>query len=341
MQGHARFAAILAERLGSLVSSLKNPAERELALAELDALREALAVFGGEVTVQATQQSVEDWTRALKPQLEQRAGSGRTLRLELQQVAPLAFDGALLSAALLELVDNAVQAEAKELVLHVSTQHRPKEELPPELAPGPYLRLALQDDGRGLRHGLRRRALWPAVSPGGRAGLGLARVQGIVAAHGGQVSLTEPDRGPGCIVAIELPWRSLQTGTRQAPGSRRTVLVVDDEPLAIRAISRVLKGREFELLMATGATAALAQLDEATRLDVLVTDVNMPGMGGFQLAHRVRETFPNVRLLFISGFPPESLEGVPQPSRILAKPFSHRELLTSLELLLAQDGVAG
>lgn len=340
MHGHARFAAILAERLGSLVSSLKNPAEREPALAELDALREALAVFGGEVTVQATQQSVEDWTRALKPQLEQRAGDC-TLRLELQDVAPLAFDGTLLSAALLELVDNAVQAEAQELVLHVSTQHRPKEELPPELAPGPYLRLALQDDGRGLRHGLRRRALWPAVSPGGRAGLGLARVQGIVAAHGGQVSLTEPDRGPGCIVAIELPWRSLQTETRQAPGPRRTVLVVDDEPLAIRAISRVLKGREFELLMATGATAALALLDEATRLDVLVTDVNMPGMGGFQLAHRVRETFPNVRLLFISGFPPESLEGVPQPSRILAKPFSHRELLTALETLLAQDGVAG
>ncbi len=113
-----------------------------------------------------------------------------------------------------------------------------------------------------------------------------------------------------------------------------TILIVDDEPLTLRAIVRVLQSQDYNLLSADTPVRALELAEVAEDSPkLLITDINMPGMDGFVLAARLRERFDKLAVLYVCGYPIESLN-IPPSDHGLAKPFTHDELLAAVHQAL-------
>jgi two-component system, cell cycle sensor histidine kinase and response regulator CckA len=184
--------------------------------------------------------------------------------------------------------------------------------------------------------------------PGAGTGLGLATVYGIVHQSGGHVSVYS-ESGVGTTFRVYLP--SVEgagvadeaegdriEATRRPPARRRgTILVVDDEPAVLRLMASVLSARGHSIIEAPNAAAGLLAADRHEgEIDLLVTDVVMPGMTGPQLAAQVRAARQSIRVLLVSGYS-EAAIALDDPSRddFLEKPFTPDELVAHVEELLA------
>jgi two-component system, cell cycle sensor histidine kinase and response regulator CckA len=124
--------------------------------------------------------------------------------------------------------------------------------------------------------------------------------------------------------------------------ARRRVLVVDDEPMVVRAVSQILARSGFEVITADGPAAALARFDESGgSIELLVTDVVMPEGGGRRLAARLLEQLPGLRVLFMSGFTDHDSvrDDRALPGPLLPKPFTAARLEAAVRDALA--GAAG
>ena len=215
----------------------------------------------------------------------------------------------------------------------------------PELAPGRYLLLIVTDTGHGMPKEIADRAFDPffTTKPKGQGtGLGLATVYGIVQQAGGRVSIySEVDRGTSVRVllpAVEVaakqaqPVRELAAPVR--PGA--VILLVEDEPAVRGAARRILAGSGYEVLEAPDAHAAL-ELDATRpgRIDLLVSDMVMPGLSGRELARRLRERRPDLRVMYMSGYAEEAATGVDDfDGPLLTKPFARRPLLDMVNSVL-------
>jgi CheY-like chemotaxis protein len=177
-------------------------------------------------------------------------------------------------------------------------------------------------------------------------GLGLATVYGIVRQSGGQIQVTSRQR-EGSTFTVYLP-RVESAGRAGAaapgapapvPGGTETVLVVEDEEAVRHLICRVLRTKGYRVLEAPHAEAALllAGSTPAT-IDLLVTDMVMPGMGGTTLAAELISVRPSLRVLFITGYAPEAVERrgeLADASGLLEKPFSADQLARKVREVLA------
>lgn len=117
----------------------------------------------------------------------------------------------------------------------------------------------------------------------------------------------------------------------------QTVLLVDDDPMMLSLLVKILGSENYELIVADGAEQAVAKAQELSHLDLLVTDCVMPGLTGRQVATKVRERFPDVPVLFQTGFSDSLFEdGVELGDReaFLEKPFTKRGLQEATRLLL-------
>lgn len=128
------------------------------------------------------------------------------------------------------------------------------------------------------------------------------------------------------------------TTTTTDPPHTHRILIVDDEPALLRLLGRMIGGANRELLLASdGATAlSLAQADPARPIDLLVTDLILPGMRGDELAQALRGEHPTLAILFVSGhatFQPR--DRFEPPASILVKPFGPAQLRAAVEELLA------
>ena len=123
------------------------------------------------------------------------------------------------------------------------------------------------------------------------------------------------------------------------PPGRETMLVVDDEEMVRRLAARILLGEGFHVLEARGGEEAIRVLQRASqRIDLVVTDVAMPGLGGRQLGDTIYRCWPGVRVLFMSGFPAHRIldEGALDPaSPFLQKPFTRDQLTRKVKEVLA------
>ena len=116
---------------------------------------------------------------------------------------------------------------------------------------------------------------------------------------------------------------------------RRRILVAEDDPLVRRIIIDMLDMSDFDLIEAASGHEALRLMDIANGADLLITDLNMPGMDGIELAHHVRRLYPEIPILFVSGrlyllntgFPPK-------PYRYLPKPFRLQDLVQTVSDML-------
>jgi signal transduction histidine kinase/ActR/RegA family two-component response regulator len=223
----------------------------------------------------------------------------------------------------------------------------------PEVAPGPYVALSVSDTGRGMDSATVAHVFEPFFTtkgPGGGTGLGLATVYGIVRQSGGSIAL-ESEPGAGTTVHIYLPRvdgeqpavPSAPRATAAEAGSS-TILLVEDDPAVRGFVGRSLASHGHVVLEAPGGPEAIerAAAHEGP-IDLLVTDVVMPGMGGPELAERLVATRPGLRVLFISGYAEGHFGSAgPAPGTFyLAKPFSADLLARTVREALGSPGVEG
>lgn len=123
--------------------------------------------------------------------------------------------------------------------------------------------------------------------------------------------------------------------TRESAGRR--VLVVDDQPFVCRVIGRLLRRAGYEAWTAGGGTEALSLL-EGQEFDLLLTDISMPGMDGFELVARAREMRPDLPVLYMSGHFSAGLDPEPVGEPLLEKPFGSSQLYRALGEILGWGG---
>jgi PAS domain S-box-containing protein len=206
---------------------------------------------------------------------------------------------------------------------------------------GAWVRLSVEDDGVGIPPEDQERIFEPfytTKTPDRGTGLGLASVYGIVKQSGGYITV-ESSVGEGARFDIFLPRvdetpqprhrRSALAGLR-VPGRGR-VLLVEDEPGVRDLVSRVFEHAGYDVLSAgDGLQAIEVARASSEAVDLLVTDVVMPRMSGFELVERLTREMPRLKVLYLTGHSDEAVHRLEAPTgehHILMKPFSPRELL--------------
>ena len=214
------------------------------------------------------------------------------------------------------------------------------------LEPGPYVRVSVSDDGDGMDEETRSHVFEPFYTtkdPGKGTGLGLSIVYRVVETCRGAVEI-ESKPGSGTTVWIYLPLtldRAQQTTPskgNEAPPGRECVLFVEDQPALRRLGRRILERAGYRVLEASDGRHALEiARDLGDQIDLLVSDVVMPNMGGGELARTLRRERPELPVLFVSGYAQErgqrGGEALPAGS-FLEKPFEEAELLTAIRSTL-------
>jgi CheY-like chemotaxis protein len=248
-------------------------------------------------------------------------------------------DRGQLEQVVLNLVVNARDAMPQGGKVTIEVHHAVLDETyaaqHPTVRPGPYVLLTVTDTGRGMDAETLQHVFEPFFTTkerGKGTGLGLATVYGIVEQSGGHViAYSEPGVGstfkvylpPADVAAIELDDPVVPGPT---PGGHETILFVEDED-AVRATAReVLESSGYHVIEARDGVEALELASQHPgEIQLLVSDVVMPRMGGGELAQKLTAARPGVRILYISGYPDDALvrHGVVEHgSMLLQKPFA-------------------
>jgi len=200
--------------------------------------------------------------------------------------------------------------------------------------------LTITDTGDGMS-AVDRIALLEPWRPGTQQGAGLASVRRAVVECSGEISLDSAP-GEGSRVEILLPPTIAEGFASPQPPAKQpvnpTVLLVEDDPQVRRLLGRILQRSGYKVLTASSGQEALETCAESDEpINLLLTDVIMPGMGGAELADRILREQPGVSVLFVSGYTGESLKNLSLSSSsrlLLNKPFSSDQLLSAVSGLI-------
>ena len=216
-----------------------------------------------------------------------------------------------------------------------------------DATPGLYAMLAVSDSGVGMDATTKRQIFEPfftTKAAGKGTGLGLATVYGIVKQSGGHIWV-HSEFGKGTTFKIYLPAtldeREAETpsqGTRRSSRGNETILVVEDDAAVRNVVIDMLEGSGYTILEARNGDDALRICREhAEEIHLLLSDVVMPGMSGRELAGRIGEINPGLKVLFMSGYTDNAIQqhGVLEPSiAFIEKPFSVVELTCKIREVL-------
>ncbi len=205
-----------------------------------------------------------------------------------------------------------------------------------ELSPGQYISLCVTDTGTGMTTDVISQAFDPffTTKPLGQGtGLGLSMIHGFVRQSGGQVRIySEP--GKGTTMCLYFPRFSGALNSADGPeaahaadpGQGETVLVIEDEPMVRMLMVEVLEEAGYVIMEAADGPSGLKILQSPTRIDLLVTDVGLPGgMNGRQVADAARATRPDLKVLFVTGYAENAAVGnglLDAGMQVITKPFS-------------------
>jgi signal transduction histidine kinase/CheY-like chemotaxis protein len=216
--------------------------------------------------------------------------------------------------------------------------------------PGPYCVLAVRDTGHGMDAATQAKALEPFFTTKEQStGLGLSTVYGIVQQSGGFLAM-ESRPGYGSTFRIGFPSADSQEqaaaprGDSVATGAHgATILLVEDEQAVRELVRELLSQNGFQVLEASwaGEAVMIAESHEG-RIDLMLTDVVMPGESGGELARWMEQARPEMPVLFMSGYSDDAIvrAGVQHGAAFLAKPFSEEDLIAKVRAMLAQDSAA-
>lgn len=263
------------------------------------------------------------------------------------------IDPGQIEQVILNLAVNAREAMPSGGTLTIETSnielHEASLQTHREIIPGPYVMLALSDNGMGMSPEIQEHIFEPFFTTKEKGtGLGLSTVYGIVKQSGGYIYVYS-ELGRGTSFKIYLPRveekeeSCLFKSEFSLPlrGSE-TILVVEDEPALRELIVRILEDRGYQIFSASNGEEALRISREhpERKIDLLLTDVVMPSMSGKQLSDRLKEFFPHLKTLFISGYTSNAIvhhgvliEGV----EFLQKPFNPDTIARKVREVLDRD----
>lgn len=221
----------------------------------------------------------------------------------------------------------------------------------PDVPAGEYILISVRDNGQGMTEEVKAQLFEPFFTTknvGKGTGLGLATCYGIVKQQGGHIQV-DSEVGRGAIFKVLLPRvetatsplpATLQNGT--LPSGTETVLLVEDEPVVRGLTARILRQQGYTVLEAENGKEALqiAQSQSLLKIDLLLSDVIMPQVGGNSLAEQLKAIRPNLKVLFISGYNSSTVidKCLLKEGAFLQKPFSPRLLVFKVrEVLDKQD----
>ena len=367
MEAVGRLAGGIAHDFNNLLTAIRGHVEflmedavGEATLQDLEAVRLAasrgakltaqLLAVGRRQLVRPEIVDVGDILDTMRPLLERLLGEHVDVTIEAPPGgAGVRIDPVQLEQVLLNLGVNARDAMPNGGRFTVDVRHADldRRAAPPDLDPGSYVVIEVTDTGEGMDAETLAQAFEPFFStkaPHRGTGLGLAAVYGIVAQAGGQIGARSAP-GQGTTFTIHLPRVDLPETARRdaetepaAVGGHETVLLVEDEP-PVRAVGRkVLERHGYRVIEAgDGEEALRVAAGHEGGIDLLVSDMVLPRLGGLDLARRLSKEIGGLRVLLVSGYtdelPAEGVADLPMMA-FLAKPFGPTELARKVREVL-------
>jgi CheY-like chemotaxis protein len=266
---------------------------------------------------------------------------------------PTLCDPHQLESAILNLAINARDAmpDGGQLTIETCNTHldRAYAKLSPGVEPGQYICICVTDTGIGMSPDVIARAFDPffTTKPMGQGtGLGLSMIYGFARQSEGHAKIYS-EMGQGTTVKIYLPRHrgGLAAEEAEATGltealraeTGETVLVVEDDPVVRDLIVEVLVDLGYRALEAQDGPSGLKVLQSCERIDLLVTDVGLPGLNGRQLADQAREIRPELKVLFITGYAENAMFGnghLDPGMQMITKPFPVETLATRIRTMI-------
>jgi PAS domain S-box-containing protein len=238
------------------------------------------------------------------------------------------------------------------LIETANTPLAPREARAQGLAPGDYVKISVADTGCGMTEEVLQRAFEPffTTKPLGQGtGLGLSMCYGFARQSGGQLQVRST-LGAGTTLRLYLPRHQGEAAVEPAlPGlgeaphaaAGETVLVVDDEPAVRTLVTEVLEDLGYLTVEAADGPSGLQVLQSDLRIDLLVSDVGLPGgMNGRQMADAARSSRPGLKVLFMTGYAESALIGQGQLApgmHVLSKPFPLETLASRVKAIIAGE----
>jgi two-component system cell cycle sensor histidine kinase/response regulator CckA len=315
------------------------------------ALTRHLLAFSRGTTAQPKVLDLNAVVNGIEPMLRRLLGENvEMIVLTTPGLGRVRVDPAQLEQVVVNLATNARDAMPNGGKLVIETANVDLEEPDSKnvgVQPGSYVMLAVSDTGVGMTSETRSRLFEPLFTtkaPGKGSGLGLATVYGVIKQSGGQVTVYSQ---PGCGTIFEIYLPRVLEAVEEAPKKRspkgsETILLVDDEEGVRKLVQAVLKSNGYDVLEAANGTAAMAVYEKnGHKIDLVLTDVVMPQMGGFELGRVLAERAPDLKVLYMSGYRDNAI-GAPggAPRAFLHKPFTPDVLLLKVREVLDADSAA-
>ena len=279
-------------------------------------LTRSLLAFSRKQVMMLQQVELNELARKHTTFLVRIIGEDVTLRTDFGvEPLPVLADGGQIEQVLMNLATNARDAMPGGGELRIRTESvllgREFYRQHGYGAPGRYARVTISDNGAGMDAETQAKVFEPfftTKAPGRGTGLGLSIVYGIVKQHGGYITIAS-ECGVGTTFSIYLPLTAAQgETTEKAPpaaprGGRETILVVEDDPTVRHLLDSVLKTFGYGVILAENGDEAM-ELFEANwqNIDLAILDVIMPGMNGRQVCEALRQRFPQLKVLFLTGY---------------------------------------
>jgi PAS domain S-box-containing protein len=319
------------------------------------ALTHRLLAFSRRQSLDRKPLNANELVRSLEDLLSRTKGDHIELKLQLaDEVWPISTDVSQLENALLNLVINARDAmpDGGQLLIETANVYLDGSDittLEPVKA-GDYVMIAVSDNGTGMTPSVLAKAFDPffTTKPIGQGtGLGLSMIYGFAQQSGGHVSLFSLP-GKGTSVRLYLPRLHAMepedvlmpvTGEAPAAIAGETVVLVEDDPAVRMLVLDLLNELGYHAHEAEDAKTALPLLESDLRVDLLVTDVGLPGMNGRQLAEIARQHRPDLKVLFMTGYAETAAERqgfLEEGMDMVAKPFSIDLLANKIRTMIGQ-----
>ncbi len=245
------------------------------------------------------------------------------MSIELQpQLPQVQVDEVQFESSLLNLIINARDAMPQGGRIRIVTRVDNSTPRVGEHDAAPMVRISVSDEGIGMAPEVASKAFEPFFTTkeiGKGTGLGLSQVYGFVTQSGGQIEIDSVP-GVGTTVTLWLPIH--ETTGDDVSGRKLKILMVDDDENILEVVEETLRDMGFDVIAARRGAEALQILQQHDDIDLLFTDVAMPGsLSGIELAHRAREAHPHLMILLASGYASNSLPELPARCEFVSKPY--------------------
>lgn len=315
------------------------------------ALTRQLLVFSRNETIEPVVLDLNDVMKEVEKMLRRLVGENIEMKvMPGNEVGHIEADSGYVGQVLMNLVVNARDAMANGGILTIATSNVTIDEghAHAGLTPGDYVLLSVSDTGMGMTEEVRSRlfeAFYTTKESGKGTGLGLTTCQTIIRQSGGHI-LVESEVGKGTTFKVYFPRvdQPLDAGSDPTPsaplqGGTETLMVVEDDPAVRFLACGLLETQGYEVLSAINGQDALhvAQSHKGAPISLVITDVIMPLMGGKVMAEWLKATYPDIKVLFTSGYTDDAIakHGVFEPGvAFLQKPYTPRILTRKVREML-------